>query len=393
MDHAAGAKSPATHAVTKTGTAPATVVRLPALPPLKAVSVPPMWAVAYSPDGTRLAVGTYRRVLVFDATTGAKTGDYLLSSDAIRSVAFSPDGKAIAVGTGVPARSGSIMLLDSASGKLLRTIQDHDDTIDALAWEGNNLLLTAANDESVGVNDTATGKTVATLTEHIGRCLSVAVPTKTDADNGGEIFATGGADKAVKIWDAKLRRVVVNFDQCPGAVWCLAAAPRAGTFVAGCEDGKLRIFQVRADGKRRDKAPADEPDPRTGYMAREQAASEGPLYAVACAPDSSRIVSGGADGKVIVWNGDAGGRQREMKEAKRDIWSVAVSPDSKRVAAASLDGHVRVYDLATGTLVFTIGAKGVEIPPAVAPAAKPGAQPALPIPAKKAPMPARMTLR
>ena len=329
-----------------------------ALPPLHIVAPPPMWSVAYSPDGKLLLVGTYRRVLAFDAATGAKTGDYVVSSDAIRALAFAPDGHTLAAATGVADKSGTILLLDAATGRVTGSVRGHYDTIDALAWEQNNLL-SAGNDETVNLNDAQTGKSVATLTEHIGRCLAVAVPTKTDAANGGDIFATGGADKAVKIWDAKLRRVVVNFDQSPGPVWCLAATPRPGEFIAGCDDGRLRIFQVRADGNRRAGAPADEPDPRTGYLVREQNAHTGAVYAVAVAPDFSHTVSGGADGKVVIWNGDIGQRQHDLTDAKRDIWGLAIAPDSKRVAAASLDGQTRVYDLGTGALIFTLDAKGV----------------------------------
>jgi WD40 repeat protein len=391
-----GKAAPSSAKAAKVKAAPAKVAPTVAtLPPIKAVSPPPMWAVAYAPDGAHLAVGAYRRVLLYDAATGAKTGDFVVSSDAIRILAYSPDGKTLAAGTGVPGRSGTLVLLDAATGQVVRMIKDHDDTIEAIAWEGNGLLLTAADDESVGINDATTGKSVASLTEHIGRCLSVAVPIKTDADNGGDIFATGGADKAVKIWDAKLRRVVVNFDQSPGAIWCLSPQPRAGAFAAGCDDGKLRIFQVRADGKARANAAPNEPDPRTGYMAREQSDHTGAVYAVATSPDFAHVVTGGADGKVNIWNGDAGYRQRQLTEAKRDIWGVAVSPDSKKVAAASLDGRTRVYDLATGALQFTLDTKGVVAPPPATPSAgapTPAGGPT-PVVPKKTPMPARMTMR
>ena len=322
-----------------------------------AVSPAPMWGVAWSPDGARLAVGTYRRVLFFDAQTGAKVGDYPVSTEAIRAVAFSPDGKLLAAATGVPGQSGGAIVLDTSTGKPVRNIKSHDDTVEAVAWAGG-ILLTAANDEKVCVTEAATGRQVGTLSEHIGRCLSVAVPTATTPADGGDIWATGGADKAVKIWDARLRRVVVNFDQSTGAVWCLAATPRPGMFLAGCDDGKVRIFRVRQDGARRANTPADEPDGRTGYLDRTLDAADGAVYAVAASPDSKWLASGGADGKVVLWTG-GGNRRKVMTEATRDIWGVAFSPDSRRVAAASLDGTARVYDTETGALLFAVGAAPV----------------------------------
>ncbi|WP_309721897.1 hypothetical protein, partial [Armatimonas sp.] len=194
-----------------------------------ATKLPPCWAVAFSPDGVRLAVGTYRRVLVYEVATGNKLSDWSVSSDAIRSVAFSPDGAVIAAGTGVPGMSGAILLLNSTNGQLIKTLKPHYDTVESVAFLGSQIL-SAANDEKVCVTDAMSGQTLGTLSEHVGRCLAVAVPSRTTPQDGGALFATGGADKMFKVWDAEKRRVVVNFDQCGSVVWCVAALTQPGRF-------------------------------------------------------------------------------------------------------------------------------------------------------------------
>ena len=45
-----------------------------------ATKLPPCWAVAFSPDGARLAVGTYRRVLIYEVASGNKLSDWAVSS-------------------------------------------------------------------------------------------------------------------------------------------------------------------------------------------------------------------------------------------------------------------------------------------------------------------------
>jgi WD40 repeat protein len=357
-----------------------TAVKKATAPPAPKVLKPgPMWSVAYSPDGTTLVVGGYRKVFLFDAANGTKKAEYPVSSDAIRSLAFSRDGKLLAAATGVPGQSGSVIVLDAASGNQVRLIKGHNDTVEAVAFAGD-MLLAAADDEKVSVTGVGDGKAVGSLAEHIGRCLAVAVPKDTNDADGGDIWATGGADSAVKIWDAKARRVVVNFDQCQGGVWCLSAGARPGMFFAGSGDGKIRMLRVRADGKANPAEPGA-PSPRTGYLGRTyEGGHEGAVYAVATSVDGKRMVSGGADRLVNVWNVD-GGRLKQFTEAGSDIWGVAISPDSKSVAAASLDGKTRVYDIEKGTLLFTVNEKGTAAPPAVAPTA-----PGTPTPAPGTPV-------
>lgn len=321
---------------------------VPKLPPMpKPVHPGPHWAAAFSPDGTRLAVGAYQRIVLFDAATGAKQTELPVPGDAVRGLAFSKDGRYLAAGSGIPASGGTVVVFDVAAGKVVRTITGHFDTVETVAFAGN-LLLSASNDEKVRVTDIGTGASVGVLAEHVGRCLAVAAPTQTSETDGGEIFVTGGTDNAVKVWDAKTRRVVVNFDQCASPVWSLAFLPRPGQFVAGAEDGRVRVFGVRADpdGRRGD-------GQRTGYLARTLQGHDGPVYAVAASADGKWIVSGAADRKVIVWN-SGGGKAREMTEAKADIYSVSISPDSRLVAAAALDGKTRVYSLADGKLLLEL---------------------------------------
>ena len=316
-----------------------------------ATKLPPCWAVAFSPDGVRLAVGTYRRVVVYEVATGNKLSDWSVSTEAIRALAFSADGAVLAAGTGTPGMSGAILLLNAVTGQVIRPLKPHYDTVEAVAFLGRQLV-SAANDEKVCVSDTQSGQLIGTLSEHVGRCLCVAVPTRISPQEGGAIFATGGADKMLKIWDADKRRVVVNFDQCGSMVWCVAALLLPGRFIAGSGDGALRVFEVRTDGKARS---PKEPDPRTGNVGQTfgGAHPEG-VYAVAVAPNGQTVVSGGADKKVKVWNLGLNRLEAEFGDAKGDIWAVAVSSNSQLAAAASLDGRVRIYDVIQNKLVRTL---------------------------------------
>lgn len=306
-----------------------------------ATKLPPCWAVTFSPDGTKLAVGTYRRVQIYEVATGNKLGDWSVATDAVRTLSYSADGALLAVGTGVPGISGAVLLLNTASGQVVKALKPHYDTVESVAFLGNQLV-SAANDEKICVTDLTSGQTIGTLSEHVGRCLAVAVPSRTSPQEGGALFASGGADKMFKVWDAEKRRVVVNFDQCGSVVWCVAAHPQPGRFVVGSGDGAIRVFTVRSDGKARD---PKEPDPRVGSVGQTfGGAHPDGVYAIAVASNGQLVASGGADKKLKLWNLGRNRLEKEFTEATADIWAVAISPNSQFVAAASLDGRVRLYD-------------------------------------------------
>lgn len=334
----------------KPATKPTVVVAKPPAKP-KEEKAGPVWAVAFTPDGKRVLVGGYKKIFIYDAENGAKVGEWPVAAEAIRTLTFSPDGKTIAIGTGVPAMSGSSAVLDATNGQVIRAFTGATDTVESVAFAGN-FLVSAASDEKVRVTEIATGKTVSTLSEHNGRCLSVAVPTVTAESEGGDIFLTGGADNMVKVWDAQARRVVVNFDQCASPIWTIVALPRAGHFVAGSGDGRIHYLGVRMDGDG-NAASNGGIKPRTGYVERQFGAHEGGVFALAVAPNEAFLVSGGADGKVAIWN-PGGGKRKELVDAVADVWSVAVSPDGKKIASASLDGRTRIYEAEKGALLLEL---------------------------------------
>ena len=67
--------------------------------------------IAYSPDGSKLAVASSIGVWIYDAQTGEELDLYTGHTEIVISVAFSPDGKTIASGS----HDGSVLLWDYGS--------------------------------------------------------------------------------------------------------------------------------------------------------------------------------------------------------------------------------------------------------------------------------------
>ena len=78
-------------------------------------------SIAYSPDGTRLAVSANIGIWLYDAHSGAEIDLFTGQALSVNSVAFSPDGYILAGGSG----DGTIRLWDVATGKIKWTLTGH----------------------------------------------------------------------------------------------------------------------------------------------------------------------------------------------------------------------------------------------------------------------------
>ena len=86
--------------------------------------------------------------------------------------------------------------------------------------------------------------------------------------------------------------------------------------------------------------------PTSSGLEQVLAGHDGPVYAVAVSADGSRVVSGGYDGRVRVWDLANGHEQGELTGLGWSVRAVAVNGDGTRAVSSVRGGTVRVWDLA-----------------------------------------------
>lgn len=74
------------------------------------------------------------------------------------------------------------------------------------------------------------------------------------------------------------------------------------------------------------------------------------VFCLDLTPDSRTLVSGGGDGRLLVWTADGAEPSRAIEAHRGWINALAVSPDGARVATAGNDRIVRLWSLADGAL-------------------------------------------
>ncbi len=93
------------------------------------------------------------------------------------------------------------------------------------------------------------------------------------------------------------------------------------------------------------------PEYRVGEITQELKRCEGqfgPVYAAVFSPDGRRVLSGGADGSLRLWDAKTGKELKRLDGHVGRIWTVALSPDGRRAASGGYDNAIRLWDLATG---------------------------------------------
>ncbi|MBN2533117.1 MAG: PD40 domain-containing protein [Spirochaetales bacterium] len=90
---------------------------------------------------------------------------------------------------------------------------------------------------------------------------------------------------------------------------------------------------------------------KAGPPALQVQGHSGSITAIAFSPDGKKLVSGGSDGTINIWEVSSGRLITYCKEQPAAIKAIALSPENNFFVSGSDDGAVAVWDLESGQLI------------------------------------------
>lgn len=323
------------------------------------------YAVFYSPNLTFLAAHCQKRLVITEVATG-KVVKRIPDEERNDRSLYSRDEKVLFLSDGIHS-----VLLD-ADGKRLNSLEEVGDGV--LNGDGS-LLATFPSYRADGVEifDTRTGKLSGWLVGHPGVVKALAFSPD------GSRFASGGADRVVRVWDTESRKILLSLGGHTSAVESvefdtggktLTSRSEKEAIVWSVEDGRkleeTKVEQRFEDGRKRAISPSgrlalvaeyEKPfrlvDARTEATIREFGYIDQLDNLVFC-PDEEHFLAKPWWGGWQLWSVKGDKPIREFDVGYSFYNRVAFHPDGRTFITGGAGQNILMFDTESGETLWSL---------------------------------------
>jgi WD40 repeat protein len=330
-------------------------------------------AIAFSPDGTTLAIGVEEvrlvnvadgreqgvltdlgkwikvlqfspagRVLVaandsgdvifWDTDSRDKMAERLKVAPGIESLMFANDGDRLLIGSAArdSENYGIVQLVDASTGRVRRTLNGHTRPVCSLSVSPDGRqLATSSWDRTVRLWDISAGRELSVLPEQPATVFAVAFSP------AGSLLATAG--RQVSIWDVTHDAFLRELPGTTGRLYCVAFSSDGTLLAAAGQEGVIHVWQV--------------PDGTPRWSSRPFG---WPVRSLAFSPDGKRLVAGGGEferGIAIVCEAETGRERISLAGHAGPVTAVQISDDGEAIYTAGADQSFRIWNATTADLL------------------------------------------
>lgn len=281
-------------------------------------------ALAFSPDGSQIAVGGYHEVLICDLPAGELLRRIPQAPRRVDALLWLP-GQILAAG-GTAGESGNLVVLDPATGRGIRQLGPFADTLmAAAATPAGDRVAVAGADRIIRCYDAKNWRQLHAWNQHADWVTALRFNAT------GTHLASASRDRTAKIRELKGNQVIRTYSAHYGDVRGVEF-PQSGKlgYSVGA-DRRLHEFGFKNEGSSLPKAKTVE------------RFSDQPLQLVRT---DDRLWVALADGSLHVLRRDGKEEKVVLPPDPAGIATLAVSPDERLIAAGHHDGGVTLVDTA-----------------------------------------------
>ncbi len=317
--------------------------------PREYTHAPAVSAVAFSPDGQRIACACRSEVVVVAASGAGAPLRLQTHSDLLNHVEFSADGKLLLAAGGTPSRYGEVCVFAVADGKQILARRVSKDTLfrGSFSPDGKRVALGGA-DGAVYVIPLDATSAVRRIELHSDWVVDVAWTPD------GKKLITAGRDKATKVASVEtgklLRTVDSSAERVSSVVTDGVFAVSAGmsrTLVGYQLDVALQNVSVTGAGN------GAKPITRRNQYVKNFEGQPGAVIDIALSGNHKSIAVAGTAAEVRVYTIADRKRTAIAKGVRVPVFCVALNGDASLLAVGSRDGYLEVFRLPKGERVFS----------------------------------------
>jgi hypothetical protein len=280
--------------------------------------------LAASPNGSLVAVGGRKQVLLVDASSLSFLGALPFPEGDVKTLRFSRNAKLLLAGGGMGAKSGKVVIWDVATANRITELGDEFDQVLAADVTADQKTVALGGPQKVvRLVSTEDGSVQAEVKRHTDWITAVEFSPE------GRLLATGDRAGNAFVWETRGAREDAVLKGHTSGITSMAWRPDGAVLATACEDGKVRLW-----------------DRRTGDKLKEWDSHPGGAQGVAWLADG-RIVTTGRDRKVVVWKPE-GTRERDFEQLPEIGLRVAVTSDQTRLLVGDLSGRLAAFAVADG---------------------------------------------
>jgi WD40 repeat protein/beta-lactamase regulating signal transducer with metallopeptidase domain len=301
-------------------------------------------SVKFTPDGKRLVSGgrdgTVRiwNVVADAASVGPQAGSsprllktFEKQALPIVGIDLTPDGRYLLAGTGDykrPKEPGRVLVWDLKTSKLLINLARNGGEVRYLQFSPDGKHFAVAGPQQSGgvltVYETKTGRATATPFQsgYAGKFAFLPDGNTIVSNRGGKLMV---------LVNWRTGKELTSFTGHTGPIYQITPSPDGSLFASVSEDGTLKLWPTR----------------RTPPLKSELtiAAHKGPSRFALLLKDGKRIVSGGHDRLVKVFDRESGKLLHTLEGHQAPVTCGALSPDGSMLVTASWNGMTRFWDM------------------------------------------------
>ena len=253
---------------------------------------PDVPAIAYSPDGSLLAVSGYREILLHKADGSGLAGRLVGRSQRLESLAFSPDGKYLAAVGGTSCLFGEAQLWDVAEKRLVKSVEIGFDVLYGVSFAPDGKMIGFGGAEkSVYAYSVPELKQVLKFDNHSDWVFG------TTFTKDSKILVSTSRDRAIKTIEIATNNFIddINYQVYKGGYQAIARNPVTDDVAVGGEEGIVRYYSIY-------KRSARTMNREEYNLLQTFPTMVEPIFALAFSPDGKKLAAAGRAHEVWVFN-------------------------------------------------------------------------------------------